>query len=159
MKHSFLVTGIFTIALTAFSACSKEKCLTPPSAFQLRVENAQAEDLLNPSVCPTLKLVYTDTKTGTDVTLDVELRVKTETATDKNIYYLRSVDLPWKSLEGIKAFRLYRGNLNPDTLIVDVQKDVSEKCTSNPCKSVKFNSQEIIQEFDSSLGAYVAKVQ
>ena len=159
MKKLLFSTIALVICFYSLSKCSKKECFTPPPPFQLRVEDTLGADLLNPAVCPTLKLYYLENGSANEVELAINLLYKTDAISDKKTFYLQCIDLPWKSLEGLTVFKLYRSNLDADTLTVEVQKTTSCNCTYHSTSSVLFNGKDIKNQYDTSIDAFIAKIQ
>lgn len=159
MKKIILYSIVLFLSLTATFSCKKVICLSPPIPFSLRVVNADMSDMLDPAVAPSLKLVYLDEQNANEVEMDFQLLDKTVEATGAKLYFLQSGDLPWKSEEGFKKFKLYRGTLPPDELTVNVQTESDKNCTFHTYKEVVFNSVDIKNSRDPSIGAYIAEIE
>lgn len=159
MKKNILYPIVLFLSLTAIFRCQKVICFSPPTPFSLRVVNAEMSDMLDPAVAPSLKLVYLDEQNANEVEIDFQLLDKTVEATGAKLYFLQSGDLPWKSEEGFKKFKLYRGTLPPDELTVNVQTESDKNCTFHTYEDVVFNGVDIKNSRDPSIGAYIAEIE
>ena len=159
MKKTILYFTLLILSLIATFGCKKVICFSPPTPFVLRVVNAEMEDMLDPAVATTLKLVYVDEQNANEVEMDFQLLDKTVEATGAKLYFLQSGDLPWKSEEGFKKFKLYRGTLPPDELTVNVQTESDKNCTYHTYKEVLFNGSDIKESRDLGTNAFLARVE
>lgn len=133
-----LLITIILIIPSGCDRCGGKDCANIPDDLRLRyISSADSTDLINSGYYhqDSISIYYNDA----GVKQNVALQFVPIPGTSKVV--IQSLDIAFKSAEGIKTFFIALNKHDIDTIYLDVAKVTEDCCTGYPLKAFKYNGQ------------------
>lgn len=138
-----LLIAIILVIPSGCDQCGGKDCSNIPESLRLRyISSADSTDLLNSGYYhqDSISLYYNDAGVKQNVAIQFM-------ATGASKVVIQSLDIAWKSIDGIKTFYIALNKHDIDTIYLDVNKVSEDCCTGFPRKTFKYNGQVMALDY------------